>query len=77
MTISNPNVIYSPDVVNDCMDPNEMDVPLFEFFDFRTVPPAAAVNNFRVLGGNSYALGGLTPQVLWRKSNLMMLALSK
>lgn len=77
MVISNPNVLYSIDVVNDCMDPNEMDVPLFEFFDFRNAPPADIVNNFRVLGGNSYALGGLTPEVKWRKSNLLMICLAK
>lgn len=80
MAISNPNVIYSSDSAGiDATDPLEMDVPLFEFFDYRNAPPAGGViDNFRVLGGNAYRYNdGVDTGIaesMWRKSSLTMIA---
>lgn len=78
MVISDPNVIYSSDAAVDLDDPLEMDVPLFEFFDYRNAAPAGGlIDKFRVLGGNTYAVGPLTLEAKWRKSNLMMICFRK
>lgn len=80
MCISNPNVLQPIiiDVTGDNMDPIEMDVPLFEIFDYRTVPPAGGlIANFRILGADSYRGGGGQADVLYRKSNIAMVCLKK
>lgn len=76
MAINNPNLLPNPGLVGDNMDPIEADVPLFEYFDWRAAPPAGGqVQNFRVLGGNSWRQGGGTADVHWRKSNIALVSL--